>query len=245
MDSPGQDSENRAYYNAFSKNYEQVRGANDPGGYHELLDELESEFVERFGRGKDVLEVGCGTGLVLERIRRFAKSAQGLDLSPGMLEKARARGLDVILGSATALPFADQSFDVVCSFKVLAHISEIELALRELTRVVRPGGHVIAEFYNPNSLRGWVKRLFPARSIAQGKRESDVLTRFDSPAAVARLLPKGTELVAARGVRILTPTAHLMRIPGLRQLLRYAERALADSPLKELGGFYVVAWKKL
>jgi len=245
MDSSGQDSENRAYYNAFSKNYEQARGANDPGGYHDLLDELESEFVERFGRGKDVLEVGCGTGLVLERIRRFAKSAQGLDLSPGMLEKARARGLDVILGSATALPFADQSFDVACSFKVLAHISEIELALRELTRVVRPGGHVIAEFYNPNSLRGWVKRLFPPRSIAQGKRESDVLTRFDSPAAVARLLPKGTELAAARGIRILTPTAHLMRIPVLRQLLRHAEKALADSPLKEFGGFYVVAWKKL
>ncbi|MDX2054417.1 MAG: class I SAM-dependent methyltransferase [Polyangiaceae bacterium] len=244
MDSAGRDQENRAYYDAFSKNYERVRGANDPGGYHELLDELESEFVRRFGAGKDVLEVGCGTGLVLDRIARFAKSAKGLDLSPGMLEKARERGLDVVLGSATALPFADNSFDVVCSFKVLAHIKDIELAVSELTRVVRPGGYVIAEFYNPHSLRGLLKRFLPAGRIAHGKRESDVFTRFDSPTAVAKLVPYGSELVASRGVRILTPTAQLMRIGVLRPLLYQAERWLADSQLKRFAGFYIVVWKK-
>src|ERR1700742_2246817 len=101
MDGPGSQESNRAYYAAFSRNYEARRGKNDPGGYHELLDELEAGFVRRFGAGLDVLEVGCGTGLVLERIQRFARSARGVDLSPGMLSLARARGLDVQEGSAT------------------------------------------------------------------------------------------------------------------------------------------------
>src|SRR5690606_25372618 len=105
------------------------RGNNDPGGYHELLDELESEYVRRFGQARDVLEVGCGTGLVLKRIREFARTAKGVDLSPGMLEKAKTRGLDVQLGSATELPFEANQFDVTCSFKVLAHVPEIEKAL--------------------------------------------------------------------------------------------------------------------
>lgn len=244
MDASGSKESNRAYYDAFSEGYESHRGENDPGGYHELLDELESEFVERFGAGRDVLEVGCGTGLVLSRIARFARSAQGIDLSPGMLERARARGLTVQEGSATDLPFDDDSFDVTCSFKVLAHIPEIDVALREMTRVTRPGGTVIAEFYNPYSFRGLAKRFGPAGRIAHGAHEKHVYTRFDSPRAVARLLPPGTSIVDSRGVRIATPTARLMKLPAVRQVLRRAERALCDSPLKVFGGFWIAAIRK-
>ena len=65
-----------------------------PGGKidEDVLDELESELVRRYGASGSVLEVGCGTGLVLSRIAQFADKATGVDLSPGMLEQARARG---------------------------------------------------------------------------------------------------------------------------------------------------------
>src|SRR5262245_56632896 len=129
----------KAYCDEFAEVYEDRRDGNDPGGYHDLLDDLEVEYVERFGRGLDVLEVGCGTGLILRRIKDFARTARGVDLSPGMLERARACGLDVVQGSATELPFPDASFDVACSFKVLAHVRDIHRALAEMTRVVRPG----------------------------------------------------------------------------------------------------------
>ena len=178
MDATGKEHANRAYYDAFSKGYEAHRGNNDPGGYHELLDELESEFVRRFGAQKDILEVGCGTGLVLQRLQAFARSARGVDLSPGMLEKARNRGLDVCEGSATALPFPDESVDVACSFKVLAHVPQVALALQEMARVTRPGGTIIAEFYNPLSVRGLVKRFGPAGAVAAGTHEKQVFTRF-------------------------------------------------------------------
>ncbi len=226
MDSSGTHDANRAYYDAFSAGYEAHRGDNDPGGYHDLLDELEAEYVKRYGAGRDVLEVGCGTGLVLTRIARFARSARGVDLSPGMLEKAKARGLDVVLGSATALPFEDDQFDVTCSFKVLAHIPEIERALSEMVRVTRPGGIVLAEFYNPYSLRGLLKRFGPAGRIAAQANESQVFTRFDSPFAIKKLLPAGTYLVGARGVRIVTPTAKVMRSLLGRRLFRGRVRAV-------------------
>jgi ubiquinone/menaquinone biosynthesis C-methylase UbiE len=244
MDASGSSDANRAYYDAFSAEYERERGKNDPGGYHELLDELEAGYVQRFGAGRDVLEVGCGTGLVLMRIREFARSARGVDLSPGMLAKAQARGLSVQLGSATELPFEANQFDVTCSFKVLAHVPEIEKALSEMARVTRPGGVVLAEFYNPFSLRGLAKRLGPAGKIAAGANEHDVYTRFDSPARAKELTPQGCVYVGARGVRITIPSAKLMRGALGRRLFRAAEHALCDSPLRRLAGFYVAAYEK-
>ncbi len=244
MDASGSSNANREYYDAFSADYERERGENDPGGYHELLDELEADYVRRFGLGRDVLEVGCGTGLVLRRVREFARIAKGVDLSPGMLQRAQARGLDVQLGSATELPFPDNQFDVTCSFKVLAHVPDIEKALSEMARVTRPGGMVLAEFYNPYSLRGLLKRVGPAGKIATSADEHDVYTRFDSPRRVRELTPPGCVQVGARGVRITIPSAKLMKSLLGRRFFRAAEHALCDSPLKRLAGFYVAAFEK-
>ena len=234
----------RAYYDEFSHRYDDRRGGRDPGGYHDLVDDLEVDFLSRWGAGADVLEVGCGTGLLLDRIAAFARSARGVDLSPGMLAKARERGLDVIEGSATSLPFPDESFDAVCSFKVLAHVREIHRALAEMVRVTRRHGVVVAEFYNPWSLRGLVKRFGPAGQISHSTDERAVFTRFDSPWRVRRLVPRGARIIAARGVRIVTPAAAAMRIPVVGSMLRRAEWARADSPLGALGGFWIAALQK-
>lgn len=235
---------NQAYYDAFSANYEAERAGNRLGGYHDLIDQLEAEYVERFGRDKDVLEVGCGTGLLLQRIAQFAASAQGVDISPGMLEHARARNLAVREGNATALPFEDESFDVVCSFKVLAHVEQIDTALQEMARVVRPGGYILAEFYNPWSLRAGLKRLFSPGTIAPHLNEAHVYTRYDSPRTATARTPKGCVLVGSRGVRIVIPNAGAMRVPVLGSILRFAERRLCDSLLSRFGGFWIAALRK-
>jgi ubiquinone/menaquinone biosynthesis C-methylase UbiE len=235
----------RAYYDEFSHGYETHRRPNDQDGYHALLDDLEVDLVRRFGAGRDVLECGCGTGLILQRVAEFARTAKGLDLSPGMLRLARARGLDVTEGRVTELPFADATFDVTCSFKVLAHVPDIGRALSEMARVTRPGGVVLAEFYNPVSLRGLAKRLAPAGKVSATKTEEHVYTRWDPPWVVPRLLPPGTRLEAARGVRIVTPAAVAMKIPGIREGLRRLEHWLADSPAAVLGGFYVAVVRRV
>jgi ubiquinone/menaquinone biosynthesis C-methylase UbiE len=208
------------------------------------VDDLEVELVERYGAGKDVLECGCGTGLLLERFGRFARSARGIDLSPGMLEKARARRLDVGEGSVTALPFADATFDVTCAFKVLAHVPEVGRALAEMVRVTRPGGVVLAEFYNALSLRALVKWMGPAGHVSSSKRETDVFTRFYAPWVIPRLLPPAARLVGARGVRIVTPAAAVMRVPMLARAFRWVESSLADSKAAVFGGFYIAILRK-
>lgn len=240
----GGHEETRAYYDEFSKRYEEQRRPNHADGYHALVDDLEVELCERYGRNNDVLECGCGTGLILERIAGFARRASGIDLSPGMLSVAKARGLDVREGSVTALPFEDATFDVTCSFKVLAHVPDIGKALREMARVTKPGGVILAEFYNPLSFRGLAKKLGPAGKISDRTKESAVYTRFDAPWVLDRILPPGTRVETARGIRIVTPAAFTMKVPVLKGILRTAERLLCDSPASRFGGFYVAVIRK-
>jgi ubiquinone/menaquinone biosynthesis C-methylase UbiE len=240
----GAADETRAYYDEFSTSYERHRRPNRGDGYHALIDDLEVELCARYGTGKDVLECGCGTGLILERLKEHASRAVGIDLSPGMLELARRRGLEVHEASVTALPFDDASFDVTCSFKVLAHVPDIGRALSEMARVTRPGGVILAEFYNPWSLRGLAKRLGPAGKISQRTRESAVYTRFDSPGILPKIVPPGTRVETARGIRILTPAAIAMDVPGLSGILRAAERFLCDTRAARLAGFYVAVIRK-
>lgn len=233
--------DNRAYYDEFAGWYENERAK----PYHRMLDDLEVALVKRFGVGREILEVGCGTGLVLARLAQFAARARGVDLSPGMLAKARARGLEVAEADATALPFAAESFDVVCSFKVLAHVRDARTAMAECARVVRPGGWVIAEFYNRRSLRWLVKTLKPATRISLTTTDEEVYTRYDTPATMAAYAPPSLELVTARGVRILTPAAGVHGLPLVGGWLRRAEAACADVPwIREFGGFYIGCWQK-
>jgi ubiquinone/menaquinone biosynthesis C-methylase UbiE len=235
------DMDPKRYYDEFSAWYERERGY----GYHQLIDDLEIEVVERYSRGAAVLEAGCGTGLLLERVARSADDAWGVDLSAGMLAKARERGLQVVQGSVDALPFADQRFDVVYSFKVLAHVPRIREAVAEMARVTRPGGYLILEFYNTASLRYLVKRLKPASKISDKTTDEAVYTRYDDLAAARSYLPPGVNLVTMRGVRIATPVAQVYKVPPLGALMTRVERALADRPFaRRLGGFLILVAQK-
>ncbi|HEY0483423.1 MAG TPA: class I SAM-dependent methyltransferase [Kofleriaceae bacterium] len=233
--------DNRTYYDDFAGWYENERHL----PYHRMLDDLEVELVERYATGKTVLEVGCGTGLILHRTGRFARQAIGVDLSGGMLAKARQRGLEVVQASATALPIATASVDVAYSFKVLAHIPDIEGALREMARVVRPGGWVLAEFYNARSLRRLVKALKPPTAVSETAHDEHVFTRYDDAAAIRGYLPAELDWVATRGIRVITPVAKVLEIPVLGAAVRWAEHRLADLPgARGAGGFLVACCRR-
>ena len=238
----GQERLERAqrYYDDFSEDYERERHR----GYHALIDDLEVGVARPYVAGRRMLEVGCGTGLILSRLSPIASSAVGVDLSPGMLRHARERGLDVREGSATALPFDDASFDSVCSFKVLAHVEPIETAFAEVARVVRPGGTVVVELYNRWSLRYLARRVAGARRIGRAHDEDDIPTRWDSPREMIARLPRELRLERIAGVRVVTPLASLHRVPVIRGALAIAERASVDSPLRYFGGFLVLVLRR-
>ena len=230
----------RSYYDDFSAYYD--AGRESP--YHQMIDDLEIEVATPYARGARVLELGCGTGRLLARLSEVADEAVGVDLSEGMAAKARARGLRVRVGDLCALPFDDDAFDLVCSFKVLAHVENIHGALREAARVTRPGGYMLLEIYNPWSLRFLAKKAVGPRRISDARTEADVFTRWDSPRKLWSLIPPNTEWVEVRGLRVLTPFAAVHRIPVLGASLRKAERLVSRSALRYFGGFLVLVLRK-
>ncbi len=233
--------DNRAYYDDFAGWYEKERHL----PYHRMLDDLEVGLVERYATGKTALEVGCGTGLILHRVRGFARAASGIDLSGGMLAKAAERGLPVAQASATELPIASASVDVAYSFKVLAHIPDIAGAMREMARVVKPGGWVLAEFYNARSLRRLVKAVKPPTAVSEQTNDEHVFTRYDDANAIKSYLPDDLEWVTSRGIRVITPVAKILEVPLLGSAVRWAEHRLADLPgARDLGGFLVACCRK-
>ncbi len=233
-------NETKAYYDDFSEGYERERAK----GYHRLIDDLEMEIALPLAAGRRVLEAGCGTGLLLQRLAKEADSACGFDLSPGMVRRARARGLNVVIGDMTRIPFADSAFELVCSFKVLAHVVDIGSAMEELARVTAPGGRMLLEFYNPWSLRYLAKRVAGPQRISGTRTEADVHTRWDPPTAIRQLLPAGVELDGLRGVRVFTPAAFVHKLPVAARALGTLERAAMDSPLRYFGGFLLALLSK-
>jgi demethylmenaquinone methyltransferase/2-methoxy-6-polyprenyl-1,4-benzoquinol methylase len=108
--------------------------------------------------GSWVLDVATGTGLVARELARKNLRVVGLDQSPSMLRRGiagvREAGLDdrirFVLGQAQALPFPDESFDALTFTYLLRYVDDPEATLRELARVVRPGGVMAAlEFHEP------------------------------------------------------------------------------------------------
>jgi SAM-dependent methyltransferase len=92
-----------------------------------------------------VLEVGCGPGEAAERIAgELSADVVALDISPRMVELSRARGVSAQVGDVQNLPFADESFDCVLAAWMLFHVPDVDRGLAEISRVLVPGGRLVA-----------------------------------------------------------------------------------------------------
>ncbi len=233
--------DNRKYYDEFSRRYDLHRGH----AYHELVDQLELDLLAPLVTDRRVLDVATGTGLTLMGLQEVAHRAVGVDLSRGMLRSASRRALMVAQGDALALPFPAEAFDVACCFKAFPHLPRPEAALRELARVVRPGGRVVVELYNPASLRGLLRRRGPMRAVSSDLHEGHVHTRYDTLEDLLRMLPPDLDLEAVRGIRVLTPAGGLLSVPLLGRWLGSMERLATRLPaLWRVAGFVVVTLRR-
>ena len=120
----------------------------------EIVEDLEQRLVLRLAgdlQGRSVLDVGCGDGtLTLAFARGGAKSVVGCDIDPRMISRAAGRAAQeneqivrYLVGDATRLPFVDQTFDLVTTITVLAFVADAEGAVREMARVLKPGGMLV------------------------------------------------------------------------------------------------------
>jgi SAM-dependent methyltransferase len=86
-----------------------------------------------------ILDVGCGTGANLEMLSQFGDS-EGVDVSDEAIEFCKAKGLRVRKGLAEQLPFENESFDLVTALDVVEHLDDDVAGLKEMHRILKPGG---------------------------------------------------------------------------------------------------------
>lgn len=156
----------------------------------------------------DILDVGCGTGANLEMLSHFGE-AEGVDVSAEALAFCRARGLQrVKQGEAEALPYADNSFDLVTGLDVVEHLDDDLAGLKEMRRVLRRGGHAL--LFVPAFMFLWGvqddvsnhRRRYTMRQLKgvvrqagfEVERATYVNLSFFAPILLGRLLMRATRL---------------------------------------------------
>jgi SAM-dependent methyltransferase len=90
-----------------------------------------------------LLDVGCGGGAHAAEFAKHGWDVSGIDVSAAQVELARARGVDVVEADASQLPFGDASFDAAVSIFTHTDVDDFAAVLREVARVVRPGGRFV------------------------------------------------------------------------------------------------------
>jgi demethylmenaquinone methyltransferase/2-methoxy-6-polyprenyl-1,4-benzoquinol methylase len=151
--------------------------------------------------GDRVLDACCGTGDLALAARRRGGVVTGLDFSPVMLERARRKGPDLewVQGDLLALPFAEGSFEAATVGFGVRNVADLPLALRELRRVLVPGGRLaVLEITQPRGVlrpfyRLWFDGIVPAlgRVLPGGDAYTYLpasVRRFPGPDALATLL---------------------------------------------------------
>lgn len=97
--------------------------------------------LERYAvTGMSVLDIGCGTGAIMDFVRSKGYTVEGVDMSEDALQYCRKKNLTVHHGVAEKLPLENNSFDVVIASDVLEHITDDVAVVREVARVLKPGG---------------------------------------------------------------------------------------------------------
>jgi SAM-dependent methyltransferase len=181
-------------------------------------------------RGSRVLDVGCGTGEQVRWIRSMGLEVVGVEPAPGMRAAARELNpdIEIVDGTADALPFADGTFDLVISLEVLRYLApeDRQSAYREMLRVLRPGGRLACSLVNRYAFDGFylfhhAKRIAARAGLAPepahcefttpsltarelttaGAAHVDIHGRMFAPLRIAYKLHKGLGRLAARVVR--------------------------------------------
>ena len=204
-------------------------------------------------RGKRVLEIGCGAGSHAELFSRAGCQVWAVDLTAKAVEttrrRAQVRGLAIQAQQMDGerLAFEGETFDFVWSWGVIHHSAHPEQILREVRRVLRPGGQFRLMVYHRYSLCNGVNLL---RGLVTGKTYSDgFVARFYSPDQLRGLLREaGFEV---RQTAVLGQTSELILLPAVGVLRRlkswligHCPPALAEAFLSRVGSFLFAAAAK-
>ncbi len=134
-------------------------------------------------RGKQVLDVGCGAGVDLARFAKGGAICTGVDLADAAIELAMAnfqqQGLaaDLRVANGEALPFPDNTFDLVFAHGVVQYTADPQRLVDEVRRVLKPGGEAVFQVYNRVS---WLNALSKLMKVGLEHDDAPVLLKYTS-----------------------------------------------------------------
>jgi 2-polyprenyl-6-hydroxyphenyl methylase/3-demethylubiquinone-9 3-methyltransferase len=241
----------KAYYDRLAPRLVAVEGRN----WHlqsrmALVLETIDRFAQPAGR---VLDVGCGTGFLLERLAERGFSGVGIDLSPESVDHARRRLAEIgaadrlraEVGSAYEPP--EGPFDLIALTDVLEHLEDPRACLRALRERLAPGGLLVVSTPNRRSLPG--ARRWAAERGVPGIRLNlapvdnwQTWTGLEGHAAAAGMVPVSRRGIFFRpGGRLGSQIGRLYRFAGPRR----AELALSRTPLGRFGFYICLGFRSL
>ncbi|HUS47591.1 MAG TPA: class I SAM-dependent methyltransferase [Phycisphaerae bacterium] len=142
--------------------------AADSSEYFNVLLRTNMAIVRRHAWRARVLDLCCGTGRHLLSLADIVERGVGIDFSRPFIETAGdardaagAGNIEFVEGNARNLPFGDATFDLVYSFSALYHIPDVGDVIRQVRRVLRPGGRCVLELGNLYSLNTVVTKAYP------------------------------------------------------------------------------------
>ncbi|MCE0761486.1 class I SAM-dependent methyltransferase [Pseudonocardia kujensis] len=160
-----------------------------------------------------VLDAACGTGRYAVRLAGLGHAVVGIDRSPDMLERARAKvpGGRFLEGGLTDLPLPDASVDAAVCALALVHVPEVAPAVAELARVVRPGGRILVSDVHPVLVQlGWQAQFATGAGRAYMRLHRHQVTDYAAAALAAGLVVRGAEEPALTPEAAVTPTLELV-----------------------------------
>jgi 2-polyprenyl-3-methyl-5-hydroxy-6-metoxy-1,4-benzoquinol methylase len=190
-----------------------------PGGPDEL-DAAAMHLPAPQGKAR-VLDVGCGSGVTLARMKTLGWEVEGVEVDPGGVEAARARGVTVRQGSVQEQQYPDNSFDAIHSSHVLEHLHEPVRVLKECCRILKPGGALV--FLTPNTA-SWGHRRFGRNWL-----------HLDPPRHLVLFNPRALRKAAEQSGLKVQRVDSSVRIAWVSGALSYSIRATGRGEMSVLG----------
>jgi SAM-dependent methyltransferase len=193
-----------------------------PGHVVEHYLRKRAAFIAALCPSGHVLDVGCGTGALAQRLVARGYDVVGLDPSEGMLEIMRARAPEVtaVCASGTDVPLESDRFDVVLSVATMHHIAEptaVRQTLAEMTRVSKPGGRIVVWDHNP-------RNPYWSSLMARVPQDTGEERLIGAPELVAGLTGAGAEVVGVDQLGLVPDFTPRRAIGAAAALERLFER---------------------